>query len=231
MTDNLTETITNAFQYLDNQGVPVPTDLYIRAYNVGAIKATGDSLESVNAKYHDDITEALIGYFEGDSLAVSRNAFKRSTTQSFVKAFDLGWFDGGRELPIDRDVLEWFNARIETEFGYISMLFQEAKELRGDEEFDFFAWITQRADGYVRTLKELYNAAKMRALKDQMVTFDGDDGEESCDDCQKLKGKRHRISWFVKRNYVPPFGTGLACHRGRRCQHGLFTDDGEQLTA
>ena len=70
-------------------------------------------------------------------------------------------------------------------------------------------------------LKEVYNNAKMRAMPNMMVTFDGDDGAESCDTCQKLKGKRHKISWFVSRNYIPPFGTGLECHPGRRCQHYL----------
>ena len=160
-----------------------------------------------------------------------RSAFKRATVDAFGAAFDLGWVEGGQDLPPDAEAVSWFNARVEQEFGFIEMLFQEAKELRKDKEFDFFSWVSARADGYSRTLREIYNAGFLRATRDKMVTFDGDDGAESCDTCQKLKGKRHKISWFVSRNYVPPFGTGLDCHRGGRCEHGLFDDDGNQVTA
>jgi len=228
MTD-LKKSVSDAIEYAKMQGVDVPPDLLLRAYNTGALKLDGGFPE-ISAAYHDTVTEILTGYFEGAGLTGSRNAFKRAVVESFGPVFDLGWVDGGQQLPPDGDALSWFNARVEAEFGFIQMLFQQAKELKAEENFDFFSWVTQRADGYTRALKEIYNAAKMRAMKDIMVTFDGDDGAESCTDCQKLKGKRHKISWFVKRNFVPPFGTGLECHPGRRCQHGLFNDKGEQIT-
>ena len=87
-----------------------------------------------------------------------------------------------------------------------------------------------RADGYTGTLREVYNQGKLRAMKDIMVTFEGEDGAKSCDTCQELKGKRHRISWFVKRNFVPPHGSGLDCAKGGHCQHALYNDKGEAVT-
>jgi hypothetical protein len=206
-------------QKIEEKGISVPA----------ALKS--DEVTDAGADYHDTITELLTTYFEnGGSITSPRNQFKQAMVEAFGTSFDTGWVDGGQELPADEDALDWLNARVEQEMGFIDMLFQEAKELRREEDFDYFSWITARADGYVRTLAEVYNQARLRASQDIMVTFDGDDGEESCPDCQKYKGARHKISWFVKRNAVPPFGTGLECHPGGRCKHGLFDDGGNKIT-
>lgn len=217
--DNKVRLPKDLLQSLEAKGIAIPI----------ALKA-GD-ISDINAEYHDQITDILTGYFEeGGTIATPKGQFKEAMVEAFGAAFDSGWVDGGQDLPDDDEALEWFNARVEQEFGFIDMLFQEAKELRKEEDFDYFTWITSRADGYTRTLTEIYNAAMLRASEDRMVTFDGDDGDESCNTCQSLKGKRHKISWFVKRNYVPPFGTGLECHKGGHCQHGLFDDQGNQIT-
>ena len=229
MPDLLIASLSRAFGYLHAQGTEIPLDIQLKARQFGVIKAAGD-FAGVNKAYHDAITQALTTYFEGGSITAPRNAFKRATIQAFSDAFDLGWTDGGGELPIDNDAISWLEARLNQEVGFIDMLFQEAKELRKDAEFDYFSWLTAKADGYTGTLRELYNAGKLRAMKDQMVTFDGEDGRESCDTCKMLKGKRHKISWFVKRNYVPPYGTGLQCARGGQCQHGLMNDAGDWIT-
>jgi hypothetical protein len=225
----LENSLTPAFRYCDENGIEIPLSLYIRARKIGALKADGD-LASVNADYHDAITETLINYFEGGSVTASRNAFRRAMVQAFGDAVDLGWQFGGGTLPIDDDLLAWFNARVEQEFGHIAVLFQQAKELRKEDDFDFLAWVNERADGYTRALREIWNTAALWAKQNIMATFDGNDGKESCPDCKRLKGKRHKVSWFINRNYVPPFGTGLECHPGRRCEHYLRADNGERLT-
>jgi hypothetical protein len=233
------DAVKNALCWLSANNVALPPDLLLQLETKGLLKnfkrnATkqADSIEGANTEYHDIITASLIDYFESsDAVTSYKNSFKQGTLNAFYDAFDLGWTDGGGELPIDDDdATSWLEARVSQELGFIDGLFQEAKELRKEKDFDYFSWITDRADGYVRTLAEVYNQAILRVSKDVMVTFDGDDGEESCPDCQKLKGLRHKISWFVKRNYVPPFGSGLQCARGGHCQHGLFDDDGNQIT-
>lgn len=231
MTD-LHTSITDAFRYCNENGIVVPFDLYVRARRVGALKAgyaAGD-LSAINAVYHDKITQLLTGFFEGGSITAPRNGFKQAASMAFLDAFETGWKDGGKALPLDADALDWLDARLNTEFGYIDMLMQEAKDLRKDKEFDFFTWITKRADGYVNRLKEIYNGARMRATPDMMVVFEGDDGAESCDTCQMLKGKKDKLSWFISQNYIPPFGTGLICHPGGRCQHGLKDMQGNWVT-
>ena len=231
--------IQKALQYLSDNGIPLPAELHLQLEQKGLLKSLkrnaskqAESIEEANSTYHDVITESLTSYFEeGGSIASYKNEFKRAMLNAFYDMYDLGWQDGGQELPIDdEDAQSWIEARVNQELGFIDGLFQEAKELRKEEDFDYFEWITQRADGYTRMLAEIYNQAKLRAVDDQMVTFDGDDGEESCETCQSLKGKRHKISWFVKRNYVPPYGIGLQCARGGHCQHHLYDDEGNEVT-
>lgn len=228
---DLHTSITKAFEYLSNQSVEIPSDLLItaRLKGVKADLVAGD-LSGINKKYHDVITGRLVDYFEGGAIGAARNAFKQAMINAFGDAFDLGWTDGGQDLPVDEAALAWLEARLNQEVGYIDMLFQEAKELRKDSEFDYFTWITARADGYTNTLKEIYNAARMRATTDQMVTFAGDDGVQSCDTCQKLQGQRHKLSWFIARNYIPPFGSGLDCAKGGHCKHGLMDEKGNWVT-
>lgn len=241
VTDNATPklgAVIKALNYLSHNGIPLPADLQLALEAKGLLKhfprqgiKKAESIDEANAAYHDTITSELTTYFEeGGAITSYKNAFKQAVVEAFYDSFELGWQDGGAELPLGEDEISWIEARINQEFGFIDMLFQEAKELRKEEDFDYFSWITQRADGYTRMLAEIYNQGTLRARDDIMVTFDGDDGEESCETCTKLKGKRHKISWFVKRNYVPPFGVGLECGRGGHCQHGLFDDQGNEIT-
>lgn len=227
--DALRQAVQTALTYCKTSGIEVPPDLRAKAMAHGFLKASGD-LSSINATYHDAITTELTTYFEGGIVTGPRNRFRVATTEAFYDAFYLGYSDGGGDTP-DTEALDWLTARINQEYGFIDMLFVQIKELRKDTEFDFFAFVTARADGYTNTLREIYNAAYARASADVMVTFDGDDGAESCETCQQLKGQRHRLSWFVKRNYLPPFGTGLQCHPGGHCKHYLRKDNGEIITA
>lgn len=227
--NELNQPITKAFSYLSRQGVDVPFDIWSKAIQSGVFKAGSGELASVNKIYHDAITKALIEYFEGGSVASGRNQFKRAMVQAFGDAFDLGYVHGGGVLPFTGDALEWFNARTEQELSYIDALYLQVREMRRAGDWDL-VYISERADGYVNTLREIYNAARLFPVRNVYATFDGDDGAESCDSCQRLKGKRHKVSWFINRNYVPPRGSGLDCSKGGKCEHFLRSDTGMELT-
>ena len=220
--------LDNALEYLSKRNIDIPHDILVAAASRLKTAAGYDMIQRV---YRDTMTNALIGYFEGGSIVAARNAFKKAMVEAFGAAFDAAWMEAGGILPPSAEALAWFNARVNAELGYIDLLFQQAKELRGMEDFDYFTWITQRADGYLQTLRGIYNNGKARAMKGSlMVTFLGDDGKESCDTCQWLKGQRHRLSWFIGYDYIPPFGGGLDCAKGGRCKHYLEADDGYRVT-
>jgi hypothetical protein len=219
------QTVPAVLPYLSDEA-----RLFVQLHTPRAMKAEGGNLGAINKEYHDAVTAALLAYLEGGSVTGPRNSFRRAMVEAFGSAADMGWTEGGGSLPFDGEALEWFNARVEAEMGFVNMLFQQAKELRGQEDFDALAWASERADGYTNTLKEVYNNLRLRVMDNIMVTFDGDDGATPCDTCKKLKGKRHKLSWFISRGYIPPHGSGLDCSKGGHCQHGLRKDNGDWVT-
>lgn len=221
--------LKSAFDYLSQEEIVIPDDIWAKSLRVRVFKADADDLGAISATYSKAITDALTAYLNGGSVTGPRNAFKRATVEAFGGAFDGGWVDGGADLPADDPALKWFNARVDAEFGFIDLLFEQAKELRSEGD-DFTDWIAERARSYTNTLREIWNNARLRAMPNMMVTFDGDDGAESCATCKKLKGKRHKISWFISHDYVPPFGSGLECSKGGLCQHGLMDGKGNWIT-
>jgi hypothetical protein len=209
----------------------VPPDVWRAAVKARVFaKADGVDLPAISAVYHDLITSILTGYFESGSITAPRNEFKRAMVEAFGAAFDLGWLDGGQELPPDEDALSWFNARVEAEFGHIEELFIQAKELRKEDEFDFFSWLTSKADSYTRSLSGVYNAALMLAKKNQMLTWRLGNTEVHCSTCAKLDGGKHRASWYISRDYIPrKAGASMDCG-GYNCDCRLEDKEGNEVT-
>jgi hypothetical protein len=200
---DLIKSISGAFGYLKQQGEEIPLDIQFKARQFGVIKAAGD-LPSVNATYHDAISEILAGYFEdGGSVTGPRNAMKRAAATGFLDAFELGWTENGGELPMEEDALAWLDARLNQEFGYIDGLFEQAKQLRKEEDADTFGWSNERADSYTATLQAIYNAGAMWAKASRVGIWELGNTEKHCATCSKLNGKAHKLSWYLARNYIP----------------------------
>ena len=67
--------------------------------------AIGD-MTSINAEYHDAITDALLSFFKRTRNVVgAANAMKRACSTAFNDAGDTGWIDGGADLPRDEERL------------------------------------------------------------------------------------------------------------------------------
>lgn len=230
---NKQDAVALALQWAQENAVTIPDEIR------GALKAKGyikqADITAINAAYHDNITEILTGYFEGGSVTAPRNEFKKAMSDAFIEAFELGWQDGGQDLPLDDNALDWLGARQEAEFGHIGELFQQAKELRKEEEFDYFAWITARADGYTSTVLTVYNMAKLLASKNKMLTFTGKDGspdnicQRNNGTCVRLMGQRHRASWWINHDLVPYRGNENYDCGAWECQHYLEDDEGNRF--
>jgi len=226
---DLPDAVFMAIKYADENMIELPLDLRIRAYMAGAIKAAGD-LAAINAKYHDAITQSLINYFENARGKKNQKAFKNAMIDAFTSAFGLGWADGGQPLPFSAEAVEWLSAKVAEEVVHIDGLFVNAKELRKEKDFDYFAWITERADGYTQTLQAIYNAGRMFALKNKMLAWSLGATEKHCKTCAKLDGQRHRAAWYVSRNYIPRMpGASMECG-GYKCDCHLSDDEGNEIT-
>lgn len=60
-----------------------------------------------------------------------------------------------------------------------------------------------RAPLWKSTLDQFYYAGIESADKNGMYEFTGDDGKENCATCAKLKGQKHRMSWWVSKELRP----------------------------
>lgn len=181
-------------------------------------------------------------YTDGVRITKFRNDYRKAIQQAFYPAFEQGLTDGGGEVPATGDDLAWINAKADAERGFADALFQSLKELKDAQKAEnaeakeegrlrenlFEGVPERRADGYARTLDGIYGEGKIRGAKDQMLTFGGSDGMESCATCQKLKGVSHRASWWVKHRLIPgqPGNDSYDCG-GFQCQHILYNQKGE----
>lgn len=164
-----------------------------------------------------------------------QSALSTAMVEAFYAAFWRGVVDGGGTATTeDSEAQDWLNARTNSELGYIKEMFQALKALRNavwDKEAtvgDVKAFVEQRKANYLASLDGVYNEGKMRAKGSVMLTCVGEDGEESCVDCQSRKGKRYSAKKWLKIGYPP--SRDFECH-GYHCRHYLQTDDGTPWTS
>lgn len=198
-------------------------------------------LELANLWFYSDIRrtywersyDAIFEFLTGKSSRTKfENDMKKAMVEAFVAAAEQAWQDAGAELPYDEDTSAYVGGVQSGELGYISDLFEHLlllrKELKELAQFTAQDTAASRADGYAHTLDAVYANVKLLAKPNVMLTFAGSDGAESCSDCSRLKGKRHRAKWWVANEAVPP-SRHFEC-KGYRCQHVLVTDEGNLYT-
>jgi hypothetical protein len=205
---------------------------YFIAVNKDAIKAgyIEGGVPEINARYNKEIVAAMTTYFEGGASTAPRNSFRAAMTEAFNSAMDTGWVDGGQALPLDEDAAAWLDARLSSELAYIDDLFVQIKNLRKEDNFDFFKWVTAKADRYTSTAISVYNAAVLLAKKNQMLTWNLGQTEKHCDTCLSLDGNAHRASWYISHDYIPRKpGAAMDCN-GYNCDCRLTDSKGEEVT-
>lgn len=186
---------------------------------------------TTQAAYNDAVYTIVRDYLDSSDRSTSyKTAFKRNMVEAFASAVENGVIDGGGELPLEGDEDALLTNAQGAELGNIDSLFDELKTKRDAGTVDPSDEAQARADGYTSTLVGLYNQARLMAMGNKMVTFEGTDGAHPCDTCQWLQGQRHRAKWFVDNGYVPPKGENLDCAAGGHCLHELIDDEGNVVT-
>lgn len=183
---------------------------------VAAVKASGD-YSAIRLNYYILVYQSIYEYLTSDRPVTSfRNAMNRAIVEAFGAAVDLGYVEGGSELPLDDETLTWLNGQVSQEIDFANDLFAR---LRDEFEGDADTEATARAEGYCRTLDSLYGEAKMRGSKNIVLEFTGDDGKESCPECTAMKGKRHRVKYIIENNLIPRPGNDVYSCAGYHCEH------------
>lgn len=180
----------------------------------------------VEADYRNRLFEALISYAGGGKVTRHKNAFRAAVVEDVSAAFYSGYVEAGGEDTEPEDE-KWLTDQLNTQLGFVDGVFTWVKELRDGGTITEGA-ITARVEDWVAGLSGLYATGKAAGDANQMLTFDGDDGDESCKDCQKWKGKRHSAGFWRRKGLLARNGNpNFECGRWDTCQHDFYTAKGE----
>ena len=194
----------------------------------GLLKAAG-GYPGVRTEYYTAVYDAVYDYLTGNRPVTGFvNSVKRAFTEAQAETMEIAYTEAGGELPFDDETSAWLVSTQQVEFGHIEDLFTRLKvEWEG---LDPDTEATHRADGYTSNLDGIFNETKLRGAKNQSVTWILGSAEKHCKTCASLDGKRHRISWFIERDYIPrKNGAAMDCG-GYNCDCSLVTNNGEEIT-
>lgn len=181
------------------------------------------SLDDVLREYESVLTRMALDALKNKTGKIDfRRALKEMLRRLGPRAFEQGWREGDGDIadiePEDLMVLrDWTDEQV----GRVN---------------DFAAWLAAtdsteatrievgaRVALWVASMRNLGQIAKARALGDPLLRLDGDDGEESCDECQEYTGQVHRLSWWDKRGLIKRNGNdNYGCGRWEHCHHHFF---------
>jgi len=251
MTDNAH--IELAVKYLHDRGIELPVEILpplVREYPLtkSEMKRFADgvrvkdipsremkqalSYQPIRSNFWASVYDAVYNFL--DSRQQSRTAsrdLRLELGKAYTETMDIAYQDGGGSLPVDADTLALGNAFISQQYAYVDSLFETLKIMRKDGDFDAISEAFKKANSWSDTLDGFYNLIRLSAMGNRMLTFVRvKDTKESCDDCKRLRGKRHRASWWISHDFVPPKGAGLACSAGGHCGDMLVDDTGKEVT-
>jgi len=191
------------------------------------------SLDGAIADYRDAIGELIQNLLRGGAShfgnkADFRREFKAEIKSSAKDVFEEAWTEGGGDVA-------------ETEADDIELMQEFVSEQQSHVD-DFSDWLVSKdtdldeAQGrlnlWEQSMTNFGERVKLRAQGDPMVTLDGDDGKESCDECQEYKGQWHRLSWWERRDLTTRNGNAnYGCGRWENCQHGFYNKAGDLMIA
>ena len=194
----------------------------------GLLKAAG-GYPGVRTEYYTAVYDAVYDYLTGNRPVTGFvNSVKRAFTEAQASAMEIAYTEAGGELPFDAETSAWLVSTQQAGFGHIEDLFARLKaEWEG---LDPAAEATHRAEGYASNLDGIFNETKLRGSKNQTVTWVLGSAEKHCKTCASLDGKRHRISWFIERDYIPrKNGAAMECG-GYNCDCSLIDNQGNEYT-
>lgn len=196
-----------------------------------------DNYASIRYVYASDIGVIMSDYLRTDGARVTsyRNRFTRAIIQAFFPAFEAGVASSGGELPLDTqsDAWRWINDRINQEIAFDIGLFDHLRDdiKKGSGPDSFEGEIAARAENYAKTLDGVYSQGLAMGSKDVRVCLGGSDGDESCETCQRLKGKWKLLSEVIAQGLlIQPGNENYIC-KGYNCQHYWWDQFGKIYTA
>ena len=191
------------------------------------------SIGQIVNQYRDQLYNIVYNCFRSGDSVDMRRAHKALLRDMAGKVYDEGLREGGIS-PEDMDA-EDRDARNEAvsdwtaeQASFVNQFAKDTAEARLDS--DKRTAILARVPLWVDSLRNFGEAGKLAALGNIALTFDGDDGAESCDTCQRYTGQRHRRKWWADRGLLERNGNpNYECGRWDNCHHHFKDDSGKVI--
>jgi hypothetical protein len=187
------------------------------------VKAWQKAIQAVRIDFTDDFTE-LLERARDDSNNFGRRqwatAMRAIIRRYGTRAYQDGLVSGGvldAELSED-DEIEIADL-IAEHSQYVTNL---GKEIFRTETGISDALANLKPEMWFRkTIMPFFDGGQVSANGNRMMEFTGDDGDESCPDCQRLKGQRHRHKTWKRKGLRPGIDTDNFDCGGFQCEHKL----------
>jgi hypothetical protein len=184
-------------------------------------------------EYNDRLTRLVYDTFRTGDAIDMRRAHRAMMKDLGLKCYHEGMREGGIDEPDSDDVAVAQDALDEwaaIQFEYVNQFARDAAAAKADPTLR--PAILDRIPLWADSMRNFGEAGKMYALGNIALRFDGDDGEESCDDCQRYKGQRHRRNWWAARGLLERNGNpNYECGRWDNCHHSFYNDAGEVIVS
>lgn len=198
---------------------------FAQARETIAVKAISETKEA----FSDAFNNVLDGARDAD---YRRNQAQRQlyrTIQRYgTQAYLNGLADGGVDTEdgeLDSADKRTINRLLNEQAAYVGDLM---KRVYSDDGVSDELAAQKAEQWFARSIMPFHTAGLAASGSNPMMEFGGKDGVESCDDCPRLKGQRHRLETWIEKGYVPPYGANLGCADGGHCLHTLFQVAGRE---
>lgn len=179
--------------------------------------------QETRVQFIRNMTDLFKGVMDGDmSRRRAGTVMRAQLTRLGRQAMIDGLADGGVEVEaLDeedaRTLAGWLAEQSEFVTNFLNKAFDGATF---DAEDRAIMWTR-------KSLQAIYLEGVASADKNGLYEFYGPDGEESCSTCTTLKGQKHRLKEWIKKQFRPQVDTNNFECGGWRCEHDLRKTTGQ----
>lgn len=200
-------------------------DLLWRAQFIISFKSVNEVLREYRDLLENWVVDAANGNISAASIA---RQMRKAVIDFAEEAYTEALRESGEELSDEDDkaIRDWILQQTPHIYDFADSAVA-VSDLKGDEKTEARNAMLDRVDEWVDSLNRLTQIAQVNAEGDPFLTFDGDDGKDSCAECQKYQGQRHKKSWWENRGLLDRPNGNFGCGRFDPCQHHYYFDSGD----
>lgn len=160
-------------------------------------------------------------------IAQMKDLISDTATQAAEDAYEE---QGGDAKDLDEEDLEFINEFVGGQQVYVDGFADWLKDK--DSDLD---QAVGRVGQWVTSMQNFAQQMAARAMGNPVLEFFGDDGANSCQECQELQGQKHKLKWwqgdnpsgldYTKRNGNEAFG----CKRFEHCLHSFVNPKTKEI--